>query len=137
MKILPFLLASVAGAVVMFLLGFIIYVLLMGGMDPEAFPAEMGYRTNPDIGMIFLSNLFAAMIITLICGAWGKAYTFSSGTLIGAIFGALLSLTYGTSMMAFRTDMETGRMLLDVGLSLVVYGLPGGIISLILSRMPK
>jgi len=83
--------ASLAGAVTLFLLGFIFYgVLLMDFFNNAAGASASVYRQEPILWAIFLGELSTAALVTIIFGRWASIKTFMGGLKGGAIIGLLL-----------------------------------------------
>ena len=85
-----FLLAVVAGTVTLFIVGFILYgvVLLEFFQRNTAMEGLMKEEvTGSGFGLVLLGELVLATILTMIISRWGRDHTFMTGLKTGAIVG--------------------------------------------------
>jgi hypothetical protein len=104
-----FAMATLAGGIVMFVSGFLLYDLLLG----DFYRANQGPVTNlmreaPDMFYLGLGQLVFGALLTVVIGKWGGTSGAGMGLRIGAalglLFGMGLDLTlYGVSNMANLT----------------------------------
>lgn len=136
MSLTRFLVATIAGAVVLLCLGFILYAVLFTGFF--AANAEQGAasvaKDPPVMLFIYLSELVLAALLCLVIGCWAKVSGAGAGFRTGAIFGFLLSLSI--SMMFYGTVnyMNLQATLIDVVLTTVRISLAGAVIGIVLAR---
>ena len=136
MSLTRFLVATIAGAVVLLFLGFILYAVLFTGFF--AANAEQGAasvaKDPPVMLFIYLSELVLAVLLCLVIGCWAKVSGAGAGFRTGAVFGFLLSLSI--SMMFYGTVnyMNLQATLLDVVLTTVRISLAGAVIGIVLAR---
>ena len=136
MSLARFLVATIAGAVVLLFLGFILYAVLFTGFF--AANAEQGAasvaKDPPVMVFIYLSELVLAALLCLVIGCWAKVSGAGAGFRTGAVFGFLLSLSI--SMMFYGTVnyMNLQATLLDVVLTTVRISLAGAVIGIVLAR---
>lgn len=133
MNIKKFALGTLAGAVVNFLLGWLIY----GMLTVKFFAANIGSAGNimkaePDLVFVFLGNLFTAALFAYIYLKWANIKTFAAGASAGAILGLLIGggidlLMYGTSNVYNLT-----ATLADIVLYVVMGAVSGGVIGMVL-----
>lgn len=103
MNIKKFALGALAGGLVNFLLGWLVY----GMLAAIFFEANVGsagnvMKTEPDLVFIFLGNLFTGALISYIYLKWANIRTFAAGATAGLVIGFLMGsgtdlLMYGTS----------------------------------------
>lgn len=123
-----FLLATVAGAVTLFVVGGVIYGLL------EDFFANDVARTVPVWWALGLGELLYAAVLTLVL-SWRGVVSGWEGFQAGALFGALLGL--GMALMGYAT-MDDVQTLATVGghtlIGIVNNGTAGALIAVVLNR---
>jgi hypothetical protein len=131
-----FIMATLAGAVTSFLLGFIFYVVLLEAYFQSAAGSSAGfYRQEPILWSIFLGELTMAGLVTLIFARWASIRTLiggaKGGALIGVFFGLAINLVlYGTTTMG---TLMSG--LVDSVISMIRLGITGGVIGWVLGRL--
>ena len=135
MKILNFIVGSLGGAVTLFLLGFVIYGLLLMDTEFMAMDPDMGWKQQPDLIALFVGEWMTCMLITLVLGYWSDIKTFGGGLWAGALVGLFFGLAYTFSMYAFRTDTEIVNGLMDTVLTIIRFGIAGGVMAIILGAM--
>ena len=128
-----FLLATLSGGVTLFVLGGLIYALLLSGFF-EANMSSGVMRDPPLFVWIAIGQLVLAAFLTLAIGSWAGVASagegFRKGALFGLLFGAALDFTmYGTSNVANMTATVA-----DIGITTVVLGVAGAVIGAVLSR---
>jgi hypothetical protein len=114
-------------AVTYFILGFLIYGVLLKDTMATYFSCQ---RPMEEMNWTFL-------IIANLFGGWFLAYVFSranimtaaAGATMGAIMGLLLSISFDSSIYATSTMINnmTGIMI-DVVLSIVMWGIAGSVV---------
>ncbi len=136
MSLTRFLVATIAGAVVLLVMGFFLYaVLFMGFFAANADPGAASVTKDPpEMLFIYLSELVLAALLCLVIGCWAKVSGAGAGFRTGAIFGFLLSLSI--SMMFYGTVhyMNLQATLFDVVLTTVRISLAGAVIGIVLAR---
>lgn len=127
------LLATVAGLVAMFLLGYLIWgMLLMDTLKELNPPIEGVERDQPDLLLIALSNLALALLLTLVYSRWAGITTFRAGLIAGAWFFGLIAVAFDLMFLATTHMVSTGGAALDVVANIVWGGLSGGVIGWVL-----
>lgn len=135
--------ATVAGAVTLFVGGWVIYGMLLrsyfeGGMTPAA---KAVMRTDPDFVPLILAQLVMGGLIAFIFAYWGSIATFVGGLRGGAILFFLLTLGFNLQMAAFFQNMHTGSpwvyIIVDVIASTILGALAGGVVGAVLGAMDK
>ena len=129
-----FILATLAGAITLFLLGWLFYgFLLMDFYEKAAGSSAAVYREVPIFWAIFLGEVAMAALLTKIFG-WSAIKGFMGGLKGGATIGVLLALGinlifYGTTTLGTLTSW-----LFDVIVALIRYGIAGGVIGWVVGR---
>ena len=111
-----FIMAMLAGAVTLFLLGYVFYVALLADFFMKAAGSAAGtFRQEPILWSIFLGEAAMAALITLIFGRWASIKTFTGGLKAGAIIGILAGLSinfvfYGTTTLGTMPPLPSFSM---------------------------
>ncbi len=124
-------LAAVAGAIALFVLGYLVYALALAD-----FFAAQGADTleSPNLVYIFIGELAFAVLLTFLFSYWASISTFAGGFKGGAIVGALVSLSMGMIMMGAMGMGTPIGVVADVVASIVRVGIAGGVIGAMLGR---
>lgn len=143
MKNNKFFLAVIVGSVVSFLLGYLIYGVLLKstmqancGLDKELEAKVFKSMEKPDamiLGTIFVSNIFGALLLTTIA-QWANARSFGSGMKVGAIVGVLVSLNFDLLWYAMSNLYTPTGLAIDVCAGTVMTALSSGVIAMILGK---
>lgn len=117
------LIASIIGAIVNFLGGWVIYGMLLEkimkeNMTPEA---QTLHKTEPNLAGIFVAGLIMSLLFAYIFEKYANIRTLVGGAVLGAIMGALITLsidiqfwsmlTIFSSMNAILFDLIGGTVL--------------------------
>lgn len=134
-------LASLAGSVVQFLLGWLIYgVLLAGFMNSQSahYPGLLKDMNSPDfIILIYLSGLMMSFFIAYVFLHWAKFETYMKGLTGGMFIGFFISLTYDLSTYSMMNLMSGRSMVVDIIIATIVTGIVGGVIAWVLGMKSK
>lgn len=130
-----FALATVAGFVTLFLLGFLTYGLLLADFFAASAGAGIAaMRDPPLIWAIALGELLAAALLTIVIGRWAGARTAGEGAKIGATFALLLALSVGLTLYGVMTTSTLASTFVDVIVSTIRFAIAGGVIGAVLAR---
>lgn len=128
-----FAMASLAGGVTLFLLGFVLYgVLLSEFMEANMTPG-VGKET-PDMVPLILGELVLAAFLTLILSRWSGITSFGAGAKAGAVLGLLLGLGLNLEMYGTMNLSGPATIPVDTLVNAVRMGLTGGVIGVVLGR---
>jgi hypothetical protein len=128
-------LATLAGAVVMFVVGFLIYGVAMVSF----FAANVGAATNalkdpPEVIYIALATLITALLYTMVISRWENATSLAGGAKVGALLGFMIALAMDLTLYGTTNVQNMTATLVDPICSLPV-GLAGGaVIGMVLGR---
>ena len=133
--------ATLAGGVAIFILGFVIYGLILDplvmrpNMNPEA--AKL-MKDPPEWIPLVLSNFVTAFLFAYIFDKWATIRTFAGGVSGGAIIYFLITLSMQLMFAAFM-KMNNGvtPAIADIIGATILGGLAGGVIGLVLGMMNK
>ena len=137
------LVAGIAGAVAMFLLGWLIYgVLLQGYFDSTmTATARSVMNTQPNFAPLVVAEIVFGLLFAFIFDYWASISTLVGGMIGGAILMFGLSLGWDMQMMAFFKDMHTGSpyvpMIVDLIAATILGAISGGVIGQVIGMMKK
>lgn len=130
------LVASVVGAVASFLLGWIVYgMLLMDFYSANSVQYDGMMKEQPMLGLIFTSQLATAFLLATIYDSWSKAADFSAGFRQGMLIGLLITLSMDLYFMASMNFMTWTLVGVDIVVGSLFTGVVGGVIALVLGKM--
>lgn len=132
--------AAVAGGITFFILGFVIYGLLL---DPMVIRPNMNtfaglMKETPDFIPLVLANIVSALLLAYIFDKWAGIRTFIGGLQAGAIIWFLIALSFQLMFMAFwNLSKNYIPAVADVIGSTVMGAIGGGVIGQVLGMMNK
>ena len=132
--------ATVAGGIAFFVLGFVIYGLIL---DPMVMKPNMVIyaglmKETPTWIPLILANFVSAFLLAYIFDKWASISTFISGLKGGAIVWFLISLAYQLMFVAFMNLSKNYiPPIADVAGSIVMGAIGGGVIGQVLGMMKK
>jgi len=133
--------ATVAGGVAFFVLGWVIYGLLLDPLvfKPNANPETLKLMKDPpEWVFLILANFVAAFLLAYIFDRWATIKTFVGGLIAGAIIYLIIAL-YMQLMFAAFMKITNGLMptIVDIIGTMILGGLAGGVVGLVLGKMNK
>ena len=133
--------ATVAGGVAFFVLGWVIYGLLLDPLvfKPNANPETLKLMKDPpEWVFLILANFVAAFLLAYIFDRWATIKTFVGGLIAGAIIYLIIAL-YMQLMFAAFMKITNGLMpiIVDIIGTTILGGLAGGVVGLVLGKMNK
>ena len=137
MSIKKITIAGIAGAVVYFLLGWLVFGILM----KDFYTAHMNNcAMRPETAMIWwamiVSNLFWAILIAYIFNKWANINTLSAGLSAGFMIFLLLSLAFGLGFYGFSTMYtDITGMCVDIVINVVMGTILGGVVGFVLGKV--
>ena len=133
-----FVIGTLAGGIVMYLVGYLIWGLLLA----DFFAANAGSATGVAretrlIWAVVLGTFSLAALVTLAVGSQAGASTILDGLKIGAIVGFLV--WFGVDFMDYgiRNVSNLTATIVDPLLEIVRTGIGGAVIAAVLGRLPK
>lgn len=129
MKAKQFLLAGIAGGIVNWLLGWLIYGIVLKDVFPQ--PEE----TSTTMIYIFLGCLTYALFLSYVYNKWAQITTFMTGAKAGLVLGLLIGIYYNFFNLAMNGDITTEMAIYDVISNIVMTAITGGIIGLVSGKL--
>ncbi|NNC46665.1 MAG: hypothetical protein HKN99_12345 [Winogradskyella sp.] len=129
MKAKQFLLAGLAGGIVNWLLGWLIYGIALKDVFPQ--PVE----STSTMIYIFLGCLTYALFLSYIYNKWAQITTFMTGAKAGIVLGLLIGIYYNFFNLAMNSDVTTTMAIYDVISNIVMTAISGGIIGLVSGKL--
>lgn len=137
MSIKKILIAGIAGAVVAFLLGWLLYgILLKDFMAEHTNASFMRAETDMIWWAMIASHIFWGIFLAYIFNRWATITTFGAGLSAGFVICLLLGLAYSLGyygMSTIYTDL-TG-LGVDVVVGAVMGAIVGGVVGLVLGKI--
>ncbi|MBX2957834.1 MAG: hypothetical protein KF846_16835 [Cyclobacteriaceae bacterium] len=130
-------LATLAGFVVFFLLGWLFYgILLMDFNAANSGTASGVMREETEMvwWALILGNLFQAYLLVYIFGKWANITTVSGGFSAGLIIGLILGFAVNLSWYGTMNITNLTAALVDPFVSGVMMAITGGVIGWVLGR---
>lgn len=130
-----FVIATLAGGITYFILGFLVYaVALEGFYSAHAGSATGVAKTDMQFWPLILGNLSYAALLAYIYLKWAGIKTFGAGFSAGTTIGFLVGL--GINMIAYDTsniqDLTASKV--DVFVWAIMTGIAGGIVGWVLGK---
>ena len=133
--------ATVAGGITFFVLGFVIYGLILDplvmkpNMDPEA--AKL-MKDPPEWLFLVLGNFVAAFLLAYIFDRWAAIRTFAGGFIGGAVVYFIIAVYMQLMFAAFmRMSHGLSPVVADVIGATILGGIAGGVVGIVLGKMNK
>ena len=133
------LIAGIAGGVVFFLLGWLVYgMLLMDFMMTNAGPGAAGMHKDPmEMWAMVVANLAWGFFFAILFGRWSTGITPAQGAARGAIVGLLVALYLDMAMYSTTTIFTPNTLLADIGAMTVIAAVGGWTVAFILGMGRK
>jgi len=128
-----FLMGTVAGGITFFLVGFIIYgLVLMSFFEAHAGSATGVAKVDMVWWALILGNMASAALLSYIFLKWANISSFGSGASAAAVIGFFMSLSYGMVNFATTNVTDMTGAFVDVMVSVVYFAIGGGVIGAVL-----
>lgn len=131
--------ATVAGGAALFLLGFIVYGLLLEGwMKTQMVQYQGLMNATPNFVTLIIANIVWALLVALIFDRWATISTFVGGLIGGAMITFFMGLYYDMMSVSFM-NLYSGftPVVVDVIAFTVIGALAGGVVGAVLGMMNK
>ena len=128
-------LATVAGALTSFVLGFLVYGIALSSFFAANVGSATGvYKEAPDLAPVLLGQTALAFLLTLAISKWGNSTSLAGGAKVGALFGLLFALGFDLTMYGTTNIQNMTATLVDPIVSMVVVAAAGAMIGMVLGR---
>lgn len=128
-----FIMGTLVGGIVYFILGFVFYaVLFQGFFEANSGSATGVMKTDMAWWPLILGNLASAALITYIFLKWAEIKTFAGGLKGGAVIGFLLAVSFDMIMYDTTNIMTLNAALMDIVIATVMAAVVGGVIGAVL-----
>lgn len=127
------LLATLAGGVVTFLLGWLIF----GILAADYYKANTNHyggleKENPELIGIFAANVLFSFVLAYVFDKWANIKTFVSGAIAAVIIYIPILAAYNIYFWAFMNLMGKKVLIVDVVLNAVIMAIAGGVVAIVL-----
>lgn len=131
-------LATLAGGVIFFLLGWLVFgILLMDFYQANITEYPGLWKEMPNLVLIALANLVFAFLLAFIFQRWAGITTFGRGFLSGLLVTVLIMLVFDIWMFAGMNLFKPVVLVVDVLVNTLMGGIVGGVIGWILGTGRK
>ena len=134
-----FLIGTLAGGVVYFFLGYLVYGLLLQGFYEANAGSATGVMRSDDEMVwwaLVLGNLAFAALLTYIFLKWAHISTFKSGLRGGAAIGFFMAFSFNLIMYATTNIMNLTSAVVDIIVATIMTAIIGGVIGAVLHAKP-
>lgn len=125
---------TVVGFVVLFIMGYLIWGLLLSSMMEEGMAAAGDCAVQPGMGILAVVHVLLALLLTLILNGL-KVATAKAGLIAGAWISLIMALYVGLWWLGTTPYYETMNMVIDTGGSLVQGAVGGAAIGWVLGKV--
>ena len=99
-----------AGAVTLFVLGYLIFgILIVSLMQQNTFQYDGLVRERPDLIVIFSSNVVMAVMLAIVFEYWSSTRTFVGGLKGGTLLGFFIALSIDVGELGYINFTEGTR----------------------------
>lgn len=132
MNLKKFLLGGITGGILSFLLGWLIYgMLLMDFMNNHSGAAGNVGKTEPDMLYLVIGNLALGFLMAYIF-LKGNVNSLASGLVTGGIIGLLMSVGMNCIMYATTTVISKTAMAADVAAATIMWAVVGAGVGMVM-----
>jgi hypothetical protein len=125
--------AAVVGAIAYFLLGWLVYgLLLMDYYTAHTIHYEGLMKSDMNLPILFLDNLSWAFLLSFIFDRWAGIRTFKGGLFGGLIIAFFAGLSMNLYYLSAMNLFTTGLLFADLLANMFVNAIVGGVIGFML-----
>ena len=132
-----FFIGTLAGGIVFFFLGYLIYGMALSGFfsrHSAAAPGSMKQMSEIVWWALILGNLASGALLSYIFLKLGNIGSFGSGASTGAAIGFFVTLSMDLIHYATENTFRHDREIVDVLVGIVMYAIAGGVIGALIGR---
>jgi hypothetical protein len=132
-----FFIGTLAGGIVFFFLGYLIYGKALADFfshHTSAAPGSMKQMSEIIWWALILGNLASGALLSYIFLKLGNIGSFGSGAGTGAAIGLFVSLSMDLIRYAVENSFDMTAMIVDVLVGIVMSAIAGGVIGVVLGR---
>ena len=134
-------LAAIAGSVVQFLFGWLVYGLVLANFMNSHTTHYDGLMKDMNSGsfiiLVFISGLLMSFLISFILQRWAKFEKFLQGLGAGMLIGFFMAFSFDLYSLSMMNLISVSAMIADVIANTVVVGVVGGVIAWVLGYKSK
>jgi len=134
------LLAGIAGTVSFFILGWVVYgMMLMDFMAANVGTATGVNKSEEEMSFLWIviGNLASGYLLAIIFGSYGNITTAMAGAKAGAVIGLLMSIGYDAIMYGTTNIMNMNAMWADIAVSTIMCAITGAVVAAVLGMKSK
>ena len=134
MKATSMFLATLSGAIILYSLGYVFYIIILDNVDLTIKSVAKIERDPVVFPAILLMELTYAFLMAFIFSKWAGIKTISSGLIAGALIGFLIGLSVGLEYFATTYILSINGILLKALTFAIRFSLAGAVIAWILGK---
>ena len=127
---------GLAGGVTFFLLGFLLYGLLLRSFL-EAQSMTGVFKEEPDFPFLVIGNLIMGFLFTIVIGSWAKATSPGDGAKKGFLLSLLTGSGYDLMMYGTANIMTMQGMLGDIAVTVIMGTIVGAVVTMVMGSSKK
>ncbi len=135
------LLAGLAGGVVFFLLGWLLYGMALASFMESQTTPEGASVMRSDDSMLFwamiVGNLAYGFLLSVVFGRWANISTWQTGAMAGAVIIGLLACGVDFMFYGTTTIMTMTGILVDIVTFIVMGAVAGAVVAMVLGSGKK
>jgi len=132
------LIAGVAGGVVFFLLGWLLYGILFMNFFEGQMGSASGVNKDPmDYWALIVGNIAWGILLAVIFGRWAGIKTLATGATAGAVIGLLAGISWDFTMYGTTNLSTMTGVIVDILIVTVMSAVTGAVVGMVLGRDGK
>lgn len=127
---------GLAGGVTFFLLGWILYGMLLRDFM-EAQTTAGVFKVVPDFPFLIIGNIIMGFLFAIVVGSWANANSMGDGAKKGFLLSLLIAGGYDFMMYGTANIMTMQGMLGDIGVTVIIGTIVGGVVGAVMGSSQK